>query len=202
MTVTFEYGAMSSGKTLRLISLVLLCNLQQKKTLCIKPSIDSRYDSEDQIVSKSGHRITANYVIDRDFEFDSEDVEGIEQVKSIFVDEAQFLSRSNIDSIIKLSQTHKIPVFFFGLKLDFKGEMFEGSRKLFEVCDKLYELTSPCYYCMENAAYHLRFCGNTPVFDGAQILLGDSDIYRSVCRNCYNKELEQSTKNNAFKKTG
>lgn len=89
-----------------------------------------------------------------------------------------------------------IPVMAFGLKNDFRNELFEGSKYLLLLADKIDEIKTICQYCKKKATMVLRTQDGLPVYDGEQIQIGGNETYISVCRKHYfapeiNKENEE-----------
>jgi thymidine kinase len=98
------------------------------------------------------------------------------------VDEAQFLSREQVVQLSQISDECNIPVLAYGLRTDFLGEPFEGSKYLLAWADNLKELKAICH-CGRKATMVLRVdeAGNV-ASEGAQIEIGGNDRYVSVCR--------------------
>lgn len=110
-----------------------------------------------------------------------------QQPDYIFVDEVNFLKSEDIDELAKIVDNLNIPVFGYGLMIDYKGFLFEGSKRMVELADTIRELKSPCIKCSKKATMHLRKINDKYVFEGNSIEVGDMDAYESVCRKCYQK---------------
>ena len=102
----------------------------------------------------------------------------------ILVDEAQFLTAQQVTDLATIVDSQDVPVICFGLKTDFQGKLFEGSKALFEMADKLEEIKTVCQWCGHKATMNLRTCDGKPVYNGDQIQIGDQE-YISVCRYHY-----------------
>ena len=102
----------------------------------------------------------------------------------ILVDEAQFLTAQQVTDLATIVDSQDVPVICFGLKTDFQGKLFEGSKALFEMADKLEEIKTVCQWCGHKATMNLRTCEGKPVYDGDQVQIGDHE-YLSVCRYHY-----------------
>ena len=103
-------------------------------------------------------------------------------VSCVFVDEAQFLSKRHVRQLCRIVDRLDIPVLTYGLRTDFQGELFEGSRHLLAWADHLQEIKTICF-CGKKAIMTARFDGfGTKVIDGDQIDCGDNDRYISLCR--------------------
>lgn len=107
------------------------------------------------------------------------------KINCVLIDEAQFLIEEQIIEIADIIvDAWNIPVICFGLKTDFQGKLFEGSKALFENADKLEEIKTVCQYCDKKATFNLRTVNGSPEYDGNQIQIGDQE-YISVCRKHY-----------------
>ena len=82
-----------------------------------------------------------------------------------------------------------IPVIAFGLKTDFRNELFEGSKTLLELADAIDELKTVCQYCNKKATLNLRMQNGIPTNIGETIQIGDEE-YVPVCRKCYKERLD------------
>ena len=89
-----------------------------------------------------------------------------------------------------------IPVICYGLRVDFKGHLFPGSKALFETADSLEELKTVCS-CGNKATRNIRYVNGKPTFDGGQVAIdGENNItYESVCRKCERKLRDSINKN-------
>ena len=98
------------------------------------------------------------------------------------VDEAQFLKRHHVEELSKICDECNIPVLAYGLRTDFQGEPFEGSKYLLAWADNLKEIKAICH-CGRKATMVLRVDENGHVAEhGSQIEIGGNDRYVSVCR--------------------
>jgi len=190
--VYFYYGTMNSSKTLNLLATAHNFESQGKKILCFKPEKDDR---DIDIRTRAGLSRMADVVLGKD---DNDIVKhvrdnGYIDLHAILVDEAQFLTKEQILGFVEVADIIGIPVFFYGLKTDFKGELFEGSKALIELASELVEVKMECSYCDSKATMNVRLDkdGNG-VFEGEQILTGDTKVteaveyyYKPVCRKCF-----------------
>ena len=78
-----------------------------------------------------------------------------------------------------------IPVMAFGLKNDFRNELFEGSKYLLLYADKLEELKTICWFCHKKATMNLHYIDGKPVYEGDQVQIGGNEAYYPVCRKHY-----------------
>jgi thymidine kinase len=106
-------------------------------------------------------------------------------IKWILVDEAQFLTSKQVEELAAISDNFNINILCYGLKTDFKTNLFEGSKRLFEIADSFEEIKSSCY-CNNKTLVNARINENKDIItDGEQIEIGGDDKYISLCRKCY-----------------
>ncbi|MBO80401.1 thymidine kinase [Citromicrobium bathyomarinum] len=100
----------------------------------------------------------------------------------VLVDEAQFLSPAQVWQLARLTDRHDIPVICYGLRTDFRGDLFPGSAALLGLADKLIELKAVCH-CGSKATMNQRVdAQGRPVSEGAQTEIGGNERYVAVCR--------------------
>ena len=113
----------------------------------------------------------------------------------VLIDEAQFLKRHHVYDLARVVDELDVPVMAFGLKNDFRNELFEGSKHLLLLADKIEEIKTICQYCSRKATMVLRTQAGKPVYDGEQIQIGGHETYISVCRKHYfNPDINQEKK--------
>ena len=110
----------------------------------------------------------------------------------ILVDEAQFLDSIAIDKLRGVATHWDIPVICYGLRTDFRGQLFEGARRLLELADAIEELKSTCNFCNRKAIFNLKIMGGIATLDGPCIDLGAEEKYLPACSRCYDIELVRS----------
>ena len=183
--LTFKYGTMKSGKTLDLIRVARSYREQGKLVMIITSNKDTR-SGLNKVVSRVGVSAKAISI--------GEETNILEIISRkfnpdiILIDEAQFLSRDQVrilSEYIANNSRRNIPVICYGLKNDFKNELFDGSAALLAYADNLIEIESNCRKCNRKATMTLRFNEGKPVKSGNQILIGDQD-YIPVCKEHYN----------------
>ena len=183
--IYFNYGTMSSGKSM--ILLAKAYNFQERNIpfLIIKSRIDTR-DGKDVIHSRSLGDRECIGIEPSDNVLNVVETEMINQhklFKWILVDEAQFLTEKQVDELTEIVDKHGINVICYGLRTDFQTHLFPGSKRLFEVADTIEELKSTCS-CGNKTIYNARFNSfGTMVTEGAQVEVGGDDRYTSICRN-------------------
>lgn len=190
MKLYFKYGAMNSGKTMEILRTAHNYEENGYKVLLVKPKCDTK--GEDYIVSRVGMKRKVDYLLEKDELISSLN---LEDVKLILVDEAQFLSRNQVDDLWILTKKSDITTFCYGLKSDFKTNAFPGSMRLFEVADKLEEIATLCS-CGAKATFNMRLVDGKCMFDGNQVVIdGTSNVtYIPVCGKCYLEMKEQEHK--------
>ena len=100
----------------------------------------------------------------------------------VFIDEAQFLTKQQVLQLTQVVDELDIPVLAYGLRTDFTGETFSGSKYLLAWCDKMVELKTVCH-CGRKANFVVRMDENgNAVRDGEQVAIGGNDKYVSMCR--------------------
>lgn len=103
----------------------------------------------------------------------------------ILIDESQFLSQKNVYDLARIVDELDVPVMAFGLKNDFQNHLFEGSRELLLLADKIEEIKTICQFCSKKATMVLRTENGRPVYKGNQIQIGGNETYIPVCRRHY-----------------
>lgn len=185
-SLIFTYAAMNAGKSASLLTAAHNYKERGMGVLVLKPAIDTR-DSKGEIVSRIGIRQDANIITkDMDiFEF-YKWAAAQKDIHCVFVDEAQFLTTEKVYQLSRIVDVYNVPVMAYGLRTDFKGNLFEGSQALMAIADKLVELKGVCH-CGKKATMVARVTeGGLPITDGSQIEIGDTDRYVSLCRKHWN----------------
>ena len=185
-SLIFTYAAMNVGKSASLLTAAHNYKERGMGVLVLKPAIDTR-DSKGEIVSRIGIRQDANIITkDMDiFEF-YKWAAAQKDIHCVFVDEAQFLTTEKVYQLSRIVDVYNVPVMAYGLRTDFKGNLFEGSQALMAIADKLVELKGVCH-CGKKATMVARVTEDgLPITDGSQIEIGDTDRYVSLCRKHWN----------------
>lgn len=173
----FRYSAMNAGKTTQLLQVKYNYEERGQKVLLIKPAIDNRYGSE-KIKSRIGLESDA-VIINQDTNLIS--LLANKEVNCVIIDEAQFLSRGQVLQICSIVDNQNIPVIAYGLRSDFKGELFPGSEALLSLADSIEELKTICW-CGKKAIMNTRLLNGKPTYQGEQIQIGGNESYISLCR--------------------
>ena len=179
--VHFHYSTMNAGKSTSLLQSNHNYEVRDLKTYLFTPAVDAEVH-DGKIHSRLGISKDA-IVFDSAFNFieyfsDKKD----QKISCILVDEAQFLTKKQVEQLGKIVDKLEIPVLAFGIRTDFQGNLFEGSKFLLAWADNLKEIKTVCH-CGRKATMVLRINDQGKVIeDGAQIEIGGEDKYVSVCR--------------------
>jgi thymidine kinase len=182
----FRYGTVGSAKTLNLLAVTHNYQVQEKRVILMKPLLDSRF-GEHEVRSRAGLQKTADILLTQDTVLDKQQITG---AHCIVVDEAQFLTKNIIDQLRTIATDLGIPVICYGLRTDFRGELFEGSKRLFEVADSIEEVKTTCSFCNKKAVFNLKLVDGQPTLIGPTIELGTEEKYLPACARCYRSKLE------------
>ena len=179
----FHYGAMNSGKSIEILKVAHNYEEQGKSVILMTSGVDTR-DGVGMISSRIGLQREAVAVFDETNLFEL--VKKLNpNTACILIDEAQFLKKHHILEASQLVDTLHIPVIAFGLKNDFKNELFEGSKYLLLYADKIEEMKTICWFCKKKAVMNLRVHDGKPVYEGQQLQIGGNESYYPVCRRHY-----------------
>lgn len=179
----FRYGAMNSGKSIEILKVAHNYEEQNKPVVLMTSHLDTR-SGEGVIASRIGlHRSALPILEDTDI-FSITDAQPIKPA-CVLIDEAQFLKKAQVLQACKIVDTLGIPVMTFGLKNDFRNELFEGSQYLLLYADKIEEMKTICWFCRHKAIMNLRIHDGRPVYEGEQIMIGGNESYYPVCRYHY-----------------
>ena len=174
----FRYGAMGSSKTANAIMVQYNYQERGQKALMLKPRLDSR-DGARVVASRSGLSAPCAYV---------EELEGIDLdgCDCVIVDEAQFLTKAQVQALVDIVDGRNIPVICYGLRADFRGNLFEGSQWLMAWADTIEEIKTVCW-CGRKAITNARILNGNVVKSGEQIVLGGNESYVALCRKHWAK---------------
>ncbi|MEG1892524.1 MAG: thymidine kinase [Bacilli bacterium] len=188
--LSFYYGTMESGKTTKLMQDNFNYRKHKIKTVVIKPAIDTKKDNA--IVNRRGDLLEVDIILEKDSNVFSEEFYQIyKDCRFILVDEAQFLTKEHVNSLWLLAHALDITVICYGLKSNFKGELFEGSAQLFARSDQKCELTVNCK-CGKPAMFNARRVNGKFISDGEEVVIDgvhDSVEYVPLCGDDYIREV-------------
>ena len=178
----FFYSTMNAGKSTALLQSNHNYKESNLKTLLFIPkSIADK--SNGKIISRIGLEANA-IIVNNEYDFYNEiSKKQSEKISCIFVDEAQFLTKKQVHSLGKIADELNIPVMTYGIRTDFRGELFEGSQELLALADNLKELKTICSECDKKATMVVRLDSNGKILlEGDKILIGGNEIYKTLCR--------------------
>ena len=183
----FFYSTMNAGKSTSLLQSNHNYKENGLDTLIFLPNETSKL-SNGQIVSRIGLKAKA-IIANKDFNFlNFIKDNGSENLSCILIDEAQFLTKEQVIQLGQVADRLNYPVMCYGIRTDFRGELFEGSSELLALADNLIELKTICSLCSRKATMVVRKddFGNV-VTEGSKVVVGGNDIYMPVCRKHYRK---------------
>lgn len=181
MKLYFYYGVMGSSKTANALMTKFNMEEHDKKVLLLKPSLDNR-DGVKLVKSRVG--ISAEAVLVKEDDSVKKIVVESGSFDIIIVDEAQFFKKEQIDDLRNIVDSGLGSVMCYGLKTDYMGNLFEGSKRLFEIADSIREIKSLCP-CGRKAIMNARYSDGKVVYRGDRIDIGGDDKYKALCYRCW-----------------
>lgn len=181
----FRYGAMNCGKSTALIQVAFNYKEKGMKVVVIKPAIDSK--GGDTVTSRIGSSVKVDLLASSStdlFKF----IRTSSDLSCVLVDEAQFLSPTQVDQLFKAAVELNVPIICYGLRTDFKTTVFPGASRLLQIAHSLEELKTICG-CGSKAILNARKLDNEFTYIGAQVAIdGEKAItYEPLCGSCYIK---------------
>lgn len=186
----FYYSAMNAGKSTALLQSSYNYQERGMRTLVYTAEIDSRFGTS-RVSSRIGLSSPARIYNDQTSLFRDIEMEHSEKpIDCLLLDESQFLTRAQVRDLARVVDLLNIPVLCYGLRTDFRGELFIGSHYLLAWADKLIELKTVCH-CGRKASMVLRLDENgAPIKEGEQVQVGGNERYVSLCRKHYYEALD------------
>ena len=189
----FNYSSMNAGKSTMLLQANHNYKERGMNTVIYTSSIDNRYGKK-EIVSRIGLKAESNIFSDStDIYKEIINFNKEKKIDCVLIDEAQFLNKDQVTQLGQIVDELDIPVLTFGIRTDFKGNLFEGSEYLLAWADNLKEIKTVCH-CGRKATMVLRLDkrGNV-IEEGDQIEVGGNEKYVSICRkHFYEKNIGKS----------
>ena len=181
----FYYASMNAGKSTTLLQADFNYRERGQHTMLWTSAIDDRA-GQGRIASRIGLEAAAHsFAPDTDMFGAIAGEHAARSLDCVLVDEAQFLTRAQVEQLSDITDRLSIPVLCYGLRTDFQAQLFPGSAALLALADNLIELKTICH-CGRKATMVLRLdASGAPVKTGAQIEIGGNDRYVSVCRRHY-----------------
>ena len=178
----FNYSSMNAGKSTMLLQANHNYIERGMKPRIYTSDLDNRF-GKGEIISRIGLRSKSNIFTSKtDIYLDILNVLDDTTVDCVLIDEAQFLTQNQVIQLSKVVDELEIPVLAFGIRTDFQGNLFEGSKYLLAWADNLKEIKTVCH-CGRKATMVLRLNADGEVVsDGTQIEIGGEERYVSVCR--------------------
>jgi thymidine kinase len=181
----FYFAAMNAGKSTVLLQSSYNYRERGMQTLLFTPAIDNRFE-QGVVYSRIGLSEQAIAFSEHD-DLYQKVLEQNQKYACVLVDEAQFLTRVQIQQLTEITDQLEIPVLAYGLRTDFRGELFEGSQYLLAWADELVEIKTICH-CGRKATMILRLNDQGEVLtDGEQVVIGGNNMYLSTCRKHFKR---------------
>lgn len=188
----FYYSAMNAGKSTTLLQASYNYQERGMQTLIFAPKIDNRFGKA-IVYSRIGLKQEAiPFCADFDFYSYVEEKKNLmNNLRCILVDEAHFLKKAQVAQLSEIATECKIAVLCYGLRTDFLGEPFEGSKYLLSWAEELCEIKTICN-CGRKGIMNMRIDekGN-PVTKGSQIQIGGNESYTSLCMKCFKDKVKE-----------
>lgn len=185
----FQYSTMNAGKSTVLLQAAHNYRERGMEPFLLTAQLDDRA-GEGKIASRIG-------ISDEAQTFSAEDnlfavlQQRLEQgeIACVFIDEAQFLTKDQVWQLARAVDDLKVPVMCYGLRVDFRGELFPGSAALLALADEMREVRTICH-CGKKATMVVRHDENgNALQDGAQVQIGGNETYVSLCRRHWREEM-------------
>lgn len=185
----FYYSSMNAGKSTALLQSSYNYKERGMQTLVLAPDLDNRYGIG-KVTSRIGIAAEATtFRLEDDLLAMVQASHARSPLSCVLIDEAQFLTREQVFQLTEVTDQLGIPVLAYGLRTDFRGEPFEGSKYLLAWADNLNELKAICH-CGRKATMVVRFdADGKAIREGSQIEIGGNDRYVSMCRKHFKEKL-------------
>lgn len=181
----YRYSTMNAGKSIELIKVAYNYEERGKHVMTLVPSVDNRY-GVGVITSRIGIQREATIVNESSNILEMFIRENEKHsIDCVLIDECQFLKKHHVEELVEIVDSFDVPVLAYGLKNDFKNDLFEGSYYMLIYADKIEEIKTICW-CGRKATMVARVVNGNIVKQGEQILIGGNDMYISLCRKHYN----------------
>jgi thymidine kinase len=179
----FYYSAMNAGKSTILLQSSYNYNERGMDTLLFIPALDTRF-GKSKVASRIGLEAHA-FAFDKNYDLykhAKEEIAKNPNIKCVLIDEAQFLTKKQVHELAEIADDLDIPVLAYGLRTDFMGEPFEGSKYLLAIADLLIEIKTICH-CGKKATMNIRMDEKGKALRaGEQVQIGGNECYIAVCR--------------------
>ncbi len=185
----FYYASMNAGKSTNLLQADFNYRERGMRTMLFTAAIDDRF-GEGRITSRIGLSAFATvFEAGTDLHAAVTDEHARDSLACVLVDEAHFLTPAQVSELAKVCDGLGVPVLAYGLRTDFRGELFPGSARLLAVADALVEIKSVCR-CGRKATMNLRVdAAGRAVAEGPQTEIGGDERYIALCRRHFAEAL-------------
>lgn len=181
----YRYSTMNAGKSIEVIKVAYNYEERDKRALVFTSVLDNRYGigkvtsriglEKEAIIIEDDTNILSVFLLENNKQ----------KIDCVIIDECQFLKKHHVEELIEIVDSCNVPVLCYGLKNDFKNELFEGSYWLLVYADKIEEIKTICW-CGRKATTNARVIDGKIVKDGDQIQIGGNELYVPLCRKHYN----------------
>ena len=185
----FYYSSMNAGKSTALLQSAYNYQERGMHPYILSAALDDRYGIG-KVTSRIGLAADAQLFSSKDDLFSLLDKQNHQQpIDCVLIDESQFLSKLQVKQLTQVVDHLNIPVLCYGIRTDFRGELFPGSQYLLAWADKLVELKTVCH-CGRKATMVVRTDEHgTVIKDGEQVVIGGNDRYQSLCRRHFSEKM-------------
>jgi thymidine kinase len=186
----FYYASMNAGKSTNLLQADFNYRERGMRTMLFTAAVDDRF-AAGTIASRIGLSAPATpFDAATDLGALALAEHGRGALACVLVDEAQFLTPAQVDQLAALADTHEVPVLCYGLRTDFRGELFPGSARMLALADALVEIKSVCA-CGRKATMNLRVDDSgRAIAEGRQTEIGGNERYVALCRRHFVEALQ------------
>ena len=189
----FRFSTMGAGKSIEVQKVAFNYEEREMNPLVFTSSLDNRYAAVGIIASRIGltreaipiNEETNIYRIVKD-SLDEK------PIHAVIIDECQFLKAEHVLQLTDIVDELNIPVLCYGLKNDFKNELFEGSYWLLALADKIEEIKTVCW-CGKKATTNARIVDGEITYTGEQVKIGGNESYVPLCRKHYKQSKTRRT---------
>lgn len=185
----FRYGAMGCGKTMQLLQVAFNYEERGHQVCVIKPVLDTK--NGNKLLTRIGPERETDLCVTRADDIFEQVAENFAGADCVLVDESQFLTRDQVDQLMRIAVELDVPVMAYGLRLNFRQEDggFEGATRLLQIAHDIEELKTICE-CGHKATCNCRFLDDIFQTDGPDILIDDGHSkieYCALCPACVSK---------------
>ena len=188
----FNYSTMNAGKSTILLQASHNYRERGMDTYLLTAQFDNRA-GEGRIGSRIGIGAEADTFAEGDDLFARiEARRAAGAIACVFIDEAQFLTRDQVWQLARAVDDLRVPVMCYGLRVDFRGELFPGSAALLALADEMREVRTICHCGKKATMVVRRGPDGKALHEGAQIQIGGNETYVSLCRRHWREEMGDS----------